>query len=240
MIFYHSLVSENSVTGLGVHTRWWMYDNITLHSLCYLARVWPVDTHQLPHTLQWCHNESDSISNHQCLDCLLNLLFRRRSKKTSKLRITGLCEGNSPVTSEFPTQRTSNVENASISWCHNDMSQNCVIIGLDNGFPVLTCSMPSNYLNQWCILLNHIQETDFNDKNHQNWPIPFYWNCAYKVSPAISGPDISMNFYLPSPQKLTFFETDSIEFRRKLWLNPLAQLTVLFATAIGQWDMWSP
>ena len=27
---------------------------------------------------------------------------RRRSKKTSKLRITGLCWGNSPVTSEFP------------------------------------------------------------------------------------------------------------------------------------------
>ena len=30
--------------------------------------------------------------------------FRRRSKKTSKLRVTGLCEGNSPVTGEFPTK----------------------------------------------------------------------------------------------------------------------------------------
>ena len=29
-------------------------------------------------------------------------LFRRRSKKTPKLRVTGLCAGNSPVTSEFP------------------------------------------------------------------------------------------------------------------------------------------
>ena len=27
---------------------------------------------------------------------------KRRSKKTSKLRVTGLCEGNSPVTGEFP------------------------------------------------------------------------------------------------------------------------------------------
>ena len=35
-------------------------------------------------------------------DCLLSRLFRRRSKKTSKLRFTGLCEGNSPVTGEFP------------------------------------------------------------------------------------------------------------------------------------------
>ena len=30
---------------------------------------------------------------------------RRRWKKTSKLRVTGLCEGNSPVTGEFPAQR---------------------------------------------------------------------------------------------------------------------------------------
>ena len=29
-------------------------------------------------------------------------LIRRKSKKTSKLRVTGLCEGNSPVTGEFP------------------------------------------------------------------------------------------------------------------------------------------
>ena len=28
-----------------------------------------------------------------------------RSKKTSRLCVTGLCEGNSPVTSEFPVQR---------------------------------------------------------------------------------------------------------------------------------------
>ena len=51
--------------------------------------------------------------------CLLNRLFRRRSKKTSKLRVTGLCEGNSPVTGEFPTQRASNAENGSIWWRHH-------------------------------------------------------------------------------------------------------------------------
>ena len=43
-------------------------------------------------------------------DCLLKPLFRRRSKKTPKLRVTSLCEGNSPVTGEFPTQRASNAE----------------------------------------------------------------------------------------------------------------------------------
>ena len=35
---------------------------------------------------------------------------RCRSKKTSKLRVTGLCEGNSPVTSEFSAQMASNAE----------------------------------------------------------------------------------------------------------------------------------
>ena len=44
---------------------------------------------------------------------------RRRSKKTSKLRVTGLCAGNSPVTGEFPAQRASNAENVSIWWRHH-------------------------------------------------------------------------------------------------------------------------
>ena len=46
--------------------------------------------------LWWRHNDHDSVSNHQPHECLLNRLFRRRSKKTSKLRVTGLCVGNSP------------------------------------------------------------------------------------------------------------------------------------------------
>ena len=41
-------------------------------------------------------------------------------KKTSKLRVTGLCAGNSPVAGEFPAQRASNAENVSIWWRHHD------------------------------------------------------------------------------------------------------------------------
>ena len=65
-------------------------------------------------TLQWRHDERYGVSNHQPHDCLLSSLFSRRSKKTSKLRVTGLCEGNSPVTGEFPAQKASNAENVSI------------------------------------------------------------------------------------------------------------------------------
>ena len=60
-----------------------------------------------------------SILHHRRLDGLLNPLFRRRSKKASKLRATGLCEGNSPVTGEFPAQRTSNAKKVSIWWRHH-------------------------------------------------------------------------------------------------------------------------
>ena len=84
--------------------------------------------------LQWRHNERDGVSNHQCFDCLLNCLFRRRSKKTSKLRVIGLCEGNSTVAGEFPVQMASNAENISIWWRHhangtcNAVSLSCNVI----------------------------------------------------------------------------------------------------------------
>ena len=50
--------------------------------------------------LQCRHNEHDSVSNHRRLDCLFNRLFRRRSKKTAKLCVTGVCEGNLPVSAQ--------------------------------------------------------------------------------------------------------------------------------------------
>ena len=71
-------------------------------------------------TLQWRHNGRDCVSNHQPYDCLLNPLFRRRSKKTSKLRVTDLCVGNSPGTGEFPAQMASYAENVSIWWRHHE------------------------------------------------------------------------------------------------------------------------
>ena len=75
--------------------------------------VWP---------LQWRHNGHDGVINHQPHHCLLNRLFRRRSKKTSKLHVTGLYAGNSPGTGEFPAQMASNAENVSIWWHHHGQS----------------------------------------------------------------------------------------------------------------------
>ena len=72
---------------------------------------------------RWRHNGRGHISNHQPHDCLLNCFFGRRSKKTLKSRVTGLCEGNTPVSGEFPAQRASNVVNVSI-WCRHHWDTN--------------------------------------------------------------------------------------------------------------------
>ena len=76
--------------------------------------------HDMNNTLHWRHNERDGVWNHQSRDCLLNRLFRSRPKKTSKLRVAGHCVGNSPVTSEFPAQRTGKLENVSVWWRHHE------------------------------------------------------------------------------------------------------------------------
>ena len=80
-----------------------------------------IDRQWIPfiNALRWRHNEPDGVSNHQPRDCLLNCLFRFRSKKTSKLRVTGLCAENSPGTGEFSAQKASNAENVFIWWRHH-------------------------------------------------------------------------------------------------------------------------
>ena len=78
-----------------------------------------------PSPLQWRHNERGCVSNRQPHDCLLNRLFRYRSKQTSKLSVTDHFEGDSSVTGEFPAQMTSNAENVSIWWRHYDKGRQC-------------------------------------------------------------------------------------------------------------------
>ena len=97
---------------------WWHVCDISLSLIIHIlfCEILIIYAHN---QLQWHHNEHDGFSNHHCLHCLVNCLFRRSSKKTSKFCITGLCEGNSPVTCEFPAQRASNMEYISIWWHHH-------------------------------------------------------------------------------------------------------------------------
>ena len=94
-------------------------DMMMLLCLSFGEPWWPAMLHRLGiwiMALQWRHNGCDIISNHQPRECLLSCLIRRRSKKTSKLRVTGLCAGNSPETGDFPAQRASKKENVFIWW----------------------------------------------------------------------------------------------------------------------------
>ena len=95
--------------------------------------------------LEWRHNERESVSNHLRLHCLLNHLFRRRSKKTSMLRVTDLCERKTPVTGEFPALRPSNAENVSIWWRHHE-KRSC-----DHNLRTGCWWLPPDHRNPWVV-----------------------------------------------------------------------------------------
>ena len=79
------------------HTFTWMW--LLFHAMFSAPPSVQPHPHPHPHSplpLHWRHNDHDSVSNHQPHGCLLNRIFRRRSTKTSKLRVTGLCVGKSP------------------------------------------------------------------------------------------------------------------------------------------------
>ena len=84
---------------------------------------------------QWRHNETDAVSNHQPHDCLLNRLFRRRSKKTSKLRVTDLFARNS--------QMASNAENFSIWWRHHALCHFVLSDEIPMRGPIVGCLVDS-------------------------------------------------------------------------------------------------
>ena len=89
-------------------------------SLCVMNTLWCF------FTLRWRHNDHGGVSNHQPHDCLLNRLFRRRSKKTSKAPCHWpLCKEFNG-TGEFPAQRASYAENVSIWWRHHDTPNNSI------------------------------------------------------------------------------------------------------------------
>ena len=100
---------------------------LTISELLLSADAFPAGTLR---PLRWRHNGRDSVSNHQPHNCLLNRLFGCRSKKISKLRVTGLCVGISPGTGEIPAQMASYAEYVSIWWRHHAKLRSDVMITL--------------------------------------------------------------------------------------------------------------
>ena len=92
------------------YLNWWWFSSLTFK--CISRPHESMSCLNFTVTSQWALWRLKSLAH----DCLLNCLFRCISKKASKLCVTGLCVGNSPVTGEFPTQRASNAENGTSSW----------------------------------------------------------------------------------------------------------------------------
>ena len=89
---------------------------------------------------QWRHNEHDCVSNHlPHVTIVYSTVYSRcRSKKTSKLHVTGLCVGNSPNTGEFPAQMASNAEYVFIWWRHHDLASSFVVYAVNGCYRCYT------------------------------------------------------------------------------------------------------
>ena len=98
--------------------------------------------------------------------------------------VTGLGDGNSPVTDEFPSQRASIMENASILWCHHENEWNYKFVGC-NG--MISSLNPLTVLWNVVVWLQNATHTFFGRtkappqmvpwvtgefiKNVQGWPL---------------------------------------------------------------------
>ena len=129
--------------------------------------LYTISQNLFKYPLQWRHNKRDGVSYHRLLDCLLNRLFRRSPKKTSKLRVMGLCEGNPPMTAGFPSQRGSKAENVSIWWRHNDKPFHQPMLSFDNIYKatlgqtaiVMTSNCPRSDTICACVTTRWVRDT---------------------------------------------------------------------------------
>ena len=81
-------------------------------------------TNSRSHTIDpllWRHN-GVMASQITSLMIVYSIFIQAQIKETSKLCVTGLCAGNSPVTGDFYAQMASNAENVSISWRHHGLN----------------------------------------------------------------------------------------------------------------------
>ena len=82
------------------------------------------------------------------LTIVYSIVIQTQIKENTKLRVTGLCAGNSPGTGEFPAQMASYAENVSIWWRHHDF----VGYTVHNGMRTVRAFSPN--LMHWRIVSN--------------------------------------------------------------------------------------
>ena len=76
-------------------------------------------------------------------------------RKYSKLCVTGLCEGDSPVSGEFPAQRASKAENVFIWWRHHVIRHKVCSLLCGAFFVVIISSFLANRVFLFSIFQDH-------------------------------------------------------------------------------------
>ena len=180
-----------------------------------------------------CHHCSDVImsamaSQINSLTIVYSTLYSWADEKKSKLRVTGICEGNSPVTGEFPAQRASNAKNVSIWWCHHVRQVDWHIdhLGSMRGHTqsvywflindILSYSFVSNFTASAWATTNHVEF-----ENHRNRSIPPPY---YRIYPSMDRVSIGSGNDLPPVrrQAITWANPDLVT------TGPLGTQTVKF------------
>ena len=138
-----------------------------------------------------------------------------RPKKTSKLRVTGLCADNSPGTGEFSLQRASYAENVSIWWRHHDEKTTSMPWLL---MPWLLVS-PDHH-QPWHWLCRIIKSSCYLRNNaFRNYRI---CKCIFVFSRINSALGLTLIFYT------TYWSTDSNTKKQYLYSNLVSHLLCLY------------
>ena len=112
-------------------TKYWLLmrnlNSETIPFLACMSRLWSVYHSALAEQIASCYVTVTSKWAQWGLKSPASRLFTQAFiqapiKETSKLRVTSLCVGNSPVTGKFPAWMASNAENVSIWWRHHELT----------------------------------------------------------------------------------------------------------------------
>ena len=129
-----------------------VYTTISLQRCYHLNFVINIMALQMPPVpLRWRHNGHDGVSNRQPHHCLLNRLFGCRSKKTSKLHVTGLC--------------VRGIHRWPVNSPHKWLVTQRKMFPFDD---VIMHKLKTNYMSSWCLQMSNRLlpiAFDFNPSN---------------------------------------------------------------------------
>ena len=165
--------------------------------------------------LQWRHYERDGASSHQPHHCLLRRLFGRKSKKTSKLRVTGLCAGIHRWLVKSPRRESVTRKMFPFAWWRHQKpsSTGCIrqIQGC-HGFSVQNwnnISKPDDAYIRYQTVSSWVQSMGCRIFAAKPLPAPMLNWCQLKLGTKFSGFESAADL---NPHAKLFFFRNSIEY----------------------------